>query len=190
MAIDKAGNIAGQQFLKELLGCEDLVSEIRKNISELARVIPEIEASFGFDHKHPHHQFDVWEHTLCALSFAPNDFDVRLVLLLHDIGKPYCFTEEGGVRHFHGHGKVSADMSEKILKRLCFEREYISFICKLIEGHDDPISMEDIKSDRIFAEKKFQVQICDTKAHNPEKNAKRLSYIEATKNMFEIIKED
>ena len=52
----------------------------------------------GFEHKHPHHHLDVWNHTLLALSYSPKDFDIRLVLLLHDIGKPHSYQDEE-IRH-------------------------------------------------------------------------------------------
>ena len=44
-------------------------------------------------------------------------FDIRLCLLLHDIGKPFSYQGEE-VRHFRNHAAVSANMSKIILKRL------------------------------------------------------------------------
>ena len=74
----------------------------------------------GFDHKHPHHHLDVWGHTLLALSKAPKDLEIRLVLLFHDIGKPHSY-QEGEVRHYKNHSLVSSEMTQEILKRIGYE---------------------------------------------------------------------
>ena len=50
-----------------------------------------------------------------SLDLSEKDFLIRLVLLFHDIGKPHSY-QEGEVRHFKNHAKVSANMSKKILK--------------------------------------------------------------------------
>ena len=57
-------------------------NNIKENESILVGYIPEIQSMIGFDHKHPHHHLDVWEHTKLALSLSNNDIDVRLALLL------------------------------------------------------------------------------------------------------------
>ena len=76
------------ELLVHILSAEDVVKNIKLNIDLMRYIIPEINDMISFEHKHPHHHKDVWEHTLLALSHAPNDFEVRLSLLLHDIGKP------------------------------------------------------------------------------------------------------
>lgn len=93
---------------------------IVSNLDHLIELIPEIKYMIGFDHKHPHHHLDVWEHTLYALSLSVKDFDLRLSLLLHDVGKPFSFSEENGIRHFHNHPYVSTEMAKAILIRLVF----------------------------------------------------------------------
>ena len=58
-------------------------------------------------------------------------------MLLHDIGKPQCFTQdENGIGHFYGHAKVSADMADSILRRLKFSNAERERIVTLIEYHD------------------------------------------------------
>ena len=103
--------------LEKILTSDDVIKNIRRNIKPLISTIPEICDMLGFEHKHPHHHLDVWEHTLCALSFSPNNFDIRLTLLLHDIGKPHSF-QDGEIRHFKGHPEMSAKISKCILQRL------------------------------------------------------------------------
>ena len=43
-----------------------------------------------------------------AIKDSINDIDIRLVLLLHDIGKPFSYQEDGNIRHFKGHAQKSA----------------------------------------------------------------------------------
>ena len=69
----------------------------REKQNTLMKLMPELKFMKGFDHKHPHHHLDVWKHTLLALSKAPNNFDIRLSLLLHDIGKPHSYQNDGGI---------------------------------------------------------------------------------------------
>jgi len=170
-------------FIQELLTSDDVVDSIKSNLDELLEIIPELKAMIGFVHKHPHHHLDVFEHTLLALSKSENDFEVRLVLLLHDIGKPHCYID-GEVRNFKGHPKVSKEISLNILKRLNYTDKFIEEICYLIEKHDDIIIREDIENNYDLAYKRYLVQECDALAHHPDKLDKRIKYLEKTKTKF------
>ena len=172
-----------KQFIKDLLTKNDIENAIRENLDNLISIIPEIKPMIGFDHKNPYHHLDVFEHTLLTLSLSPNNFDVRLILLLHDIGKPYSFTE-GEVRHFKGHPIVSANMSRVILNRLGFDNDYINKICEIIQEHDNAMHKKYIMKNKEMSIIRFNVQICDALAHNPKMNEKRLSYIEEIKQKF------
>lgn len=165
-----------KEVLKNILMEEDVVSSINDSFSLLLNIIPEIKSMIGFDHKHPHHHLDVWNHTLLALSRAPYDFEIRLVLLLHDIGKPFSY-QEGEVRHFKNHPIVSSKISKEILRRLNFNEEEIKEICALIELHDNLIMDEDIIKNNGFSQKRFKIQFCDALAHNPLKLGKRIEYL-------------
>ena len=172
-----------KEILKEILIGNDVVGNIRKNTQQLQAIIPEICDMIGFEHKHPHHHLDVWEHTLYALSLSPNNFDIRLVLLLHDIGKPHSYQDDE-VRHFKGHPEMSAKITKYILERLGYEDNYITYICELISRHDTPLNEEDIIANRDLSKVIFEIQKCDALAHNPAKNKKRLEYIEAITKLF------
>ena len=77
--------------LKDILLYDDVVLSINSNIDLLFSLIPELKYMVGFDQKHPHHHLDVWQHTLLALRFSLNYFDIRLSLLCHDIGKYFFY---------------------------------------------------------------------------------------------------
>ena len=162
--------------LKEILLVNDVVLSINNNLDILLDYIPEIRFMIGFDQKHPHHHLDVWNHTLLALSLSKKDYDVRLCLLLHDIGKPFSY-QEGGVRHFKNHPKVSSEMSKVILKRLGYDDDYTNYICYLINNHDTPISNKQINDNYDLCVKLLEIQRCDALAHNPKKLDKRKKYI-------------
>ena len=165
--------------LQEILLSDDVVQSINDNMNELLFHIPEIKYMIGFDHNHPHHHLDVWNHTLLALSLSEKDFDIRLCLLLHDVGKPFSYQDEE-VRHFRNHAAVSASMSEIILKRLGFDDNYTKNICYLIKYHDTAISDEQIINDYDLCLKLFKIQKCDALAHHPDKLEKRKKYIDET----------
>ena len=173
-------------YLYGILMSDNIVESIKSNIDYILDLIPEIKYSIGFDQKHPHHHLDVWEHTLYALSLSEKDFEIRLALLLHDIGKPFSY-QDGEVRHFKGHEKVSSNMARIILKRLEYKEEFIDKICKYIELHDIPIKEEDILSNPKMYSKIYKIQCCDALAHQPEKLEKRKEYLEKTKKLFKKI---
>ena len=168
----------GQDFIVTLLSKSDVVSEIRRSTERLTKIIPEIRDMIGFDHRHPHHHLDVWEHTLLALSYSENKLKTRLVLLLHDIGKPHSYQFDGEVRHYRGHGEKSAEIAKAVLERLSFDEVFVNSVCTLIKNHDAPLSEEDISRYPDYATELFAVQRCDAMAHNPIYNEKRMAYVE------------
>lgn len=100
--------------------------------------IPEIEDMFGFQQNNPYHMYDVWDHTVHAIeSCESDDLVTRLAAFFHDIGKPHCYQDgEDGVRHFKGHGRVSADMTNEIMKRLRFDNGTREKVVQLVYYHD------------------------------------------------------
>lgn len=106
----------------------------------LARVLPELTPMFGHGQHNPHHKFDVWEHTVRAVEAAPCDPVLRMALLLHDCGKPACYTMDGkGIGHFYGHPAASAEIAAPLLERLRFSNADRARIERLVRFHDYPL---------------------------------------------------
>ena len=165
-----------REQLYDILMSSDVVNSICNNLDTLLELIPELNDMIGFEHNHPHHHLDVWNHTLLALSLSPEDFEIRLVLLLHDIGKPHSYQDKE-IRHFKDHSKVSKRIAFKILERLKIDKEEIFNLCYLIEQHDTPITEEEIINNKDLTIMKFKIQCCDALAHNPLKLEKRIAYL-------------
>ncbi len=170
--------------LESILLSENVIYSIYQNLDKLLQQIPELKLIINFNHKHPHHHLDVFNHTLLSLFQSPKDLTIRLALLFHDIGKPICFKEENGIRHYPSHGKYSSKIARQILIRLNYPFEYTDIICELIEKHDEPITKENIKENYDFCFILYQIQYCDALAHHPLKLDKRIKYLKETSNLL------
>lgn len=176
-----------KEIVEEILLSIDLKKKIRIEEKEIIfQFIPELKEEDGFDQKHPHHCYDVWQHTVVALQRSKPDLQVRLTLLLHDIGKPYCYQEDGKVRHFKGHPQQSAKMAKEILERLGYEEREIEDICYLVANHDTIIDVEHLEKGNIgLAEKLLHIQYCDAYAHDPQHIEKRIKKLNEIKEKLE-----
>lgn len=98
---------------------------------------PEFDIAMKTPQNHPHHCYNVGEHILHSLLQIPPRKDLRIAMLLHDIGKPATLkTDEKGITHFHGHPVVSEKMAKEILRRLKFDNETIHRVSRLVYFHD------------------------------------------------------
>lgn len=103
---------------------------------QINEIIPELLKLKGFEQKTPYHDKDVLEHTMAVVDSIEPRLTLRMAALLHDISKPDCFTvDEKGRGHFYGHHIRSAEESEKILKRLGYDDDFILDVYILIKYH-------------------------------------------------------
>ena len=168
--------------LERILTSENIEEEIRSNEDYIFSLIPELRSEVGFDQKHPHRSFDVWNHTIEALKHIEPDFELRLIVLLHDIGKPFSYQDgTDGVRHFKGHPTKSKEISKPILERLNIEPK--DEILYIIENHDTPIDTNNI-NDRKIEIKRLKVQYADAYAHAPSTIQKRILRLNAIKELI------
>lgn len=103
-----------------------------------ALFIPELKDMFDFPQNNPHHDYDVFGHTVHAVENCnSDDLTVKMAVFFHDFGKPHSYQDgENGIRHFKGHGRVSADMTDAIMKRLKFDNDTRNNVVQLVYYHD------------------------------------------------------
>lgn len=145
------------------------ISDVEEKV--IFEIIPELETEKGFLQNNPWHIYDVWDHTRKVFqSSKSDDAEIRLALLLHDIGKPHSYQDdENGVRHFRGHAQKSAEMSRDILSRLGYSEAEIGRLCFLIANHDKTIRPSQVKKSELpLFRKLLYMQYCDASGYNPE----------------------
>ena len=63
--------------------------------------------------------------------------------LLHDVGKPGCFTlDERGRGHFYGHPEAGEKTARAVMRRLGMPAALIREVCLLVRYHDTPLRPE------------------------------------------------
>lgn len=123
--------------LTKMLCGKNIAPVLREYPDILQVVLPEIRPMPGFLQHNPHHDRDVWEHTIAVVAAIPPEPVLRWAALLHDSAKPQCYTrDENGIGHFHGHQEKSAETAEVILRRLHCENRLIAEVTELIRIHD------------------------------------------------------
>jgi putative nucleotidyltransferase with HDIG domain len=103
----------------------------------LRLIMPELTACQNVE-QGDFHQYDVYHHLLYACDAAPRDnLSVRLAALLHDLGKPETLRilPDDGEVSFHRHEQLSAELAEKILRRLRFPNLVIKQVGHLVRQH-------------------------------------------------------
>jgi len=139
--------IAAERIQVELtkMLCGECIQEVLAKYSDiLAVVIPELEPMFGFEQQNPHHNSDVWYHTVKVVANAPAEPVMRWTALLHDVGKPHCFSlDEQGIGHFFGHASKSTAIADELLQRLRFDNATRERITLLVKNHDTPLPSDE-----------------------------------------------
>lgn len=141
--LDKLARERVYSELRQFL-CHATAEDLLRAAPFLCRVIPELRPTVGFQQHNPNHRHDVFGHIARVVAAVPPQPELRLAALLHDIGKPACFTlDETGRGHFYGHAKIGAELADGILRRLkasTREREDAVF---LVEHHMDLFAPEE-----------------------------------------------
>ena len=174
--------------LLENISEERIFSELRKILTYctseflleysdvIFQIIPELKAEKGCEQHHERHIYDVWNHTCVAVENSPNNEDIRLAVLLHDIGKPSCkTTDESGVDHFYGHGEAGSKIAFNILSKFKTSNKIRDKITNLIYYHDftpDTISKKTYRKyisrfGEEFVKDLFDIRKADVSAQNP-----------------------
>ena len=134
--------LSGRGAERILLLCYPILEVVLPGLSRLA----------GLEMHNPAHAYDVLTHTAKAVSFGPPDPYLRLALLLHDFGKPDCYSEDpDGTGHFFGHAERSAALAAELLPALRLPRRERERIIRLIREHQFPFSREPVELQLLLA---------------------------------------
>lgn len=131
------------EFNKLICG-ENIGYVLRRYKDVISVIFPEIVSTFDFEQNNPYHNKTVWKHTTVAVANVESDLLLRMVMFLHDIGKPLaCKVDANGVDHFAGHNRFGASIAKSALERLKYPKKFIDDVVTLIEYHD--INIEENK---------------------------------------------
>ena len=135
-------NLARERVFDELCKLPPLMEaqDLLRYGNILAQVIPALKPMMGFQQHSRFHAYDIYTHTAHAVAAAPRELTLRWAALLHDIGKPGCFTlDEAGEGHFYGHAQESARLANEILLQLKAPTALRERVVLLIEKHMTPL---------------------------------------------------
>lgn len=130
-----------QSELVKILRGKGVLDVLFEYSDVMAVIIPELEPCIDFDQNNKFHVYTVYDHIAHAVSnYTGDDISVKIALLLHDIGKPRCYTEDGNGGHFYGHAVPSKAIAEKVLDRLRFDNKTKNEVLELVLFHDSTIA--------------------------------------------------
>ena len=138
-----------------LLRNAKVAEEIDNKRNEILELIPKAEIMIDFDQQNYAHQYNLWEHCLQTVVGLPKDIDddmIYLAALIHDIGKPYCQTQDekdGKVNmHYYGHPEKSLEITrDEIIPSLLSAGEVLTEdeqrrLLYYVSYHDDHVSLK------------------------------------------------
>ena len=119
-------------------GAEGILRDFADVIME---VLPALAPMKDFEQHTPYHRYDVWEHTIRAVGAVAPAEALRWAMLLHDSGKPACFTlDDAGRGHAFGHQAKSAEIAREVMALLRVDNATRDRVLTLVSRHDMTLS--------------------------------------------------
>lgn len=109
--------------------------ETLHELNLLTEIIPEVEELNKIPQNPRFHKSNVLVHTLQTLPYIPENPDLKMAMLLHDIGKKETTEMINGEYRAHNHWKISEEKTKTILSRLKYPKEKVDKISKLVKNH-------------------------------------------------------
>lgn len=138
-------HVSAERVTAELLQliCGAYIGEVLLSFSDIiAQVLPEIRPMIGFDQRNPHHKYTLWEHAVRAMEGIRPQPLLRLVMMMHDVGKPATYTQDAnGVGHFYRHAVLSQSISQQALQHLRLPSQMEHDLLYLVRHHDIPLGV-------------------------------------------------
>ena len=159
--------------LMKLLGGNYTTKILLEYSDVIAEVIPEIQLCVGFNQNNRYHCYDVYEHMVHAVENGITPIE-KFALLIHDIGKPHCYTEDKKGGHFYGHPAISEEIAKDVVNHLKFDNDSKKAVLELVKYHDIeiPITKKSVLKllNRLGEERALQlmdIKLADILAHAP-----------------------
>jgi poly(A) polymerase len=141
-----------------------------------------------------HTEGDVWAHTKLALGIlekqgqllgadmisAPNNPNMVLALLWHDLGKPATYAIKDGRITFYGHEQIGAKLASRIIKRLKLEsaginRQWVKWLIRnhMLVFNSNPARLRNTTIEKYFFSDRYPSKLlltlieCDARASVP-----------------------
>ena len=158
-------------------------------------VLPELAPMHNHAQLSSYHHLDIWEHTLQAMMAVPPEPILRLAMLLHDAGKPACFSrDEKGVGHFYGHPQASFKLAGEIMVRLRFDNQTRQTVEELVLFHDATIPAKEKNVLRWLSRigetrlrQLITVKRADAVAQHPGKRESKLRQLDALEACLDVV---
>lgn len=159
--------------LMKLLGGNYTTKILLEYSDVIAEVIPEIQLCVGFNQNNRYHCYDVYEHMVHAVENGITPIE-KFALLIHDIGKPHCYTEDKNGGHFYGHPAISEEIAKDVVNHLKFDNDSKKAVLELVKYHDIeiPVTKKSVLKllNRLGEERALQlmdIKLADILAHAP-----------------------
>lgn len=159
--------------LMKLLGGNYTTKILLEYSDVIAEVIPEIQLCIGFNQNNRYHCYDVYEHMVHAVENGITPIE-KFALLIHDIGKPHCYTEDKNGGHFYGHPAISEEIAKDVVNHLKFDNDSKKAVLELVKYHDIeiPVTKKSVLKllNRLGEERALQlmdIKLADILAHAP-----------------------
>ena len=144
---------------KILMTEEDLgIEELERDKKELQEIIPELRE-------------DIWENTVESLIRSRKDFEIRMALLLHNIGNDHLEKNDmiDEKSFSKGPNEKAKQAAQDILTRLDYSKEEINNIGFLVENQARLITIQNVsKQNERMIKKLLHVQYCDALCYDRE----------------------
>lgn len=156
-------------------------------IGAMEYIIPELTKGIGCNQNPLYHIYDVFDHTLSAMGYAPPH--LRKVALFHDIAKPYVQEKYG---NHYGHDVYGAEIAVAIMRRLKYPNDEINYVKKLVgihmfnlDGKTKPSKIRKFIADNYeYFEDFLTLRYCDIKASKKNENCSINKMIEIRNQMI------
>jgi tRNA nucleotidyltransferase (CCA-adding enzyme) len=98
-------------------------------------MIPELALQYKYEQNNPHHEYDLWTHTLNVVENTPKDINLKWGAILHDVAKPYVRTDREDRSNYIKHDLLGKEIVIRLARYLKWSNERTEIISDLVLNH-------------------------------------------------------